>query len=91
MNTNLRVWLALLALTAIEVALAYLQVPQAWMLLALVGLSTVKALLIGGWFMHLKFERRSLFVALIPTLTVFILLLLGFLPDATRALEMRPQ
>ena len=91
MKTNFQVWAALLILTALEVALAYLRVSPKWMLLALVGLSTVKAILIAGWFMHLRFERRSLFLALIPTLTVFILLLFGFLPDATRALNMRPQ
>ena len=86
----MKIWFALLTLTAVEVALAYIQIPAGWMLVSLVGLSTLKAILIGGWYMHLKFERRSLFFALIPTLTVFILLLSGFLPDATRALEMRP-
>ncbi len=91
MKRNVQVWVALLALTGVEVALAYLQVSPNWMLLAMVGISTVKAILIAGWFMHLKFERQSLFLALIPTLTVFILLLFGFLPDATRALNMRPQ
>ena len=91
MKTNFQIWAALLILTAMEVFLAYMQVAPAWMLLALVGLSTLKAVLIAGWFMHLKFERGSLFLALIPTLTVFILLLFGFLPDATRALNMRPQ
>ena len=91
MNNNLHVWAALLILTAVEVLLAYLQLPTRWMLFAMVGFSTLKAILIAGWFMHLKFERKSLFLALIPTLTVFILLLFGFLPDATRALQMRPQ
>ena len=91
MKNNVQIWAALLVLTAIEVVLAYLHVAPQWMLLALVGLSTVKAILIAGWFMHLKFERKSLLLALIPTLTVFILLLFGFLPDAARALNMRPQ
>jgi cytochrome c oxidase subunit 4 len=90
-KTNLQVWTALLALTALEVVLAYLRIPQEWMLFALVGISTIKAILIAGWFMHMRFERISLFLALIPTLTVFVLLLFGFLPDATRALNMRPQ
>ena len=91
MKSNFQVWSALLILTGVEVALAYLQVSPGWMLFAMVGLSTVKAILIAGWFMHLRFERTSLFLALIPTLTVFVLLLFGFLPDATRALNMRPQ
>ena len=70
MKSNFQVWSALLILTGVEVALAYLQVSPGWMLFAMVGLSTVKAILIAGWFMHLRFERTSLFLALIPTLTV---------------------
>lgn len=86
------VWTALLALTGIEVLLAYLQVQPAVMLTALVGLSVVKAALIIAYFMHLKFERLSLFLTLFPMLIVCILLLLIlFLPDSARLLQMRPR
>ncbi len=91
MTTYLRVWIALLLLTGVEVMLAYLQTPPAIMLAALMGLSLLKAALIVCWFMHLKFERRSLALAIFPMLFVCILLLLVLLPDAQRALEMRSQ
>jgi cytochrome c oxidase subunit 4 len=88
--TFVKVWVALLVLTGIEVLLAYLQVPTMIMLTALVGLSVIKAALIIAYFMHLKFERLSLFLTLFPMLVFCILLMLIFLGDATRIPNMRP-
>ena len=85
-----KVWIALLFLTGVEVFLAYEQVPTMIMLTALVGLSVIKAALIIAYFMHLKFERFSLFLTLFPMLVFCILLMLIFLGDATRIPVMRP-
>ena len=62
------VWILLLIFTGIEVLLAYEQVNPVLMLTILVGLSVVKAALIIAYFMHLKFERFSLFLTLFPML-----------------------
>ena len=83
------VWIILLVLTAIEVLLAYLQVNPVIMLTILVGLSVVKAALIIAYFMHLKFERFSLFLTLFPMLIFCILMMLVFMPDSMRLLGMR--
>ena len=88
--TFAKVWVSLLALTAIEVFLAYEQVPTMIMLTALLGLSVVKAALIIAYFMHLKFERLSLFLTLFPMLIFCIVLMLIFLGDAYRIPMMRP-
>jgi cytochrome c oxidase subunit 4 len=88
--TFVKVWIALLALTGIEVFLAYEQVPTLIMLTALLGLSVIKGALIIAYFMHLKFERFSLFLTLFPMLVFCILLMLIFLGDATRIPVMRP-
>ncbi len=85
------VWMALLGMTGIEVLLAYEHVPPLIMLTALLGLSVIKAALIIAYFMHLKFERLSLFLTLFPMLVFCILLLFLFMPDSTRLLEMRPR
>ena len=85
-----KVWITLLILTGAEVFLAYEQVPTMIMLTALLGLSVVKAALIIAYFMHLKFERLSLFLTLFPMLIFCILLMLIFLGDATRIPHMRP-
>jgi cytochrome c oxidase subunit IV len=85
------VWVLLLVLTAVEVFLAYEQVPLMAMLVALVGLSLVKAVLIIAYFMHLRFEKISLFYTLFPMLIFCILLMFIAMPDAVRALELRPK
>src|SRR5213594_1161773 len=86
----LYVWIALLVMTGIEVLLAYEQVPTLIMLTALLGLSIIKAALIIAYFMHLKFEKLSLFLTLFPMLVLCILVMLTFLGDATRIPYMRP-
>jgi len=84
------VWVALLVMTGIGVLLAYKQVPTRIMLTALLGLSIIKAALIIAYFMHLKFEKLSLFLTLFPMLVLcIILMMLIFMPDSLRALHMR--
>jgi len=84
------VWIGLLVLTGIEVFLAYIQTPLAIMLIVLMGLSLIKAALIIAYFMHLKFERFSLFMVLFPMLIFCIMMLFVWMPDAQRALQLRP-
>jgi len=88
--TFAKVWAALLAMTAIEVFLAYMQTPMMIMLTVLLGLSVIKAAFIIAYFMHLKFERLSLFLTLFPMLIFCIVLMLIFLGDAYRIPMMRP-
>ena len=84
------VWIALLVMTGIEVFLAYEQLPTLIMLTSLVGLSIIKAVLIIAYFMHLKFEKLSLFLTLFPMLVLcIILMLIVFMPDSLRSLNMR--
>jgi cytochrome c oxidase subunit 4 len=90
-RTYNRIWLNLVALTAAEVLLACVQLRPALMLTALIGLSMGKGVLIVAYFMHLKFERLSLFFALFPALIAIILALLALMPDAARMVELRPQ
>jgi len=86
------VWFALLFMTGIEVVLAYMQPPVLIFLTALVGLSVIKAALIIAYFMHLKFEKLSLFLTLFPMLILcIILMLLMFMPDSSCLMMMRPQ
>ena len=59
------------------------------MLTILMGLSIIKAALIVAYFMHLRFERLSLVLTLVPMLVVCICLLLIFFPDSFRLHKMR--
>jgi cytochrome c oxidase subunit 4 len=80
---------ALLALTLVEVFLAYIHVPLTLMLTILMGLSIIKAAMIVAYFMHLKFERMSLVLTLIPTVVVCICLLFIVFPDSFRTHDNR--
>ncbi|PYS85538.1 MAG: hypothetical protein DMF67_00895 [Acidobacteria bacterium] len=84
------VLLGLLGLTVVEVVLAYIKIHDLRIFLTiLMGLSLVKAALIVAYFMHLKFERLSLVVTLVPTLVVCICLLFIVFPDSFRTLKQR--
>ena len=85
----MNVLLALLALTLVEVVLAYIHIQPTIMLILVMGLSLVKAALIIAYFMHLRFERMSLVLTLIPTLAICICLLFIVFPDSFRTREIR--
>lgn len=87
----LYVWFWLLGLTAVEVFLSYEQLGVKLMLTLLMGLSIIKATLIISYFMHLRYEKRSLVLTLMPAMVFVIAMLFVFFPDSVRLLHMRPQ
>jgi len=88
-KTFLSVWIGLVTLTAIEVWLGYEQLAPVTMLVLLLGLSIVKAALIIGYFMHLRYERLHMALWLMPAMVICICLMSVFFPDAMRALHLR--
>ncbi len=77
------VWTWLLVLTAIEVYLGYVNFGTNLVLTLLLGLSVIKAVLIIAYFMHLRFERLSVFLTLWPIIVLCIALILIFVfPDS---------
>lgn len=84
-----KIWLGLVVLTVIEILLAYKTMPIHFMLTVLLGLSIIKAAMIIAYFMHLKFERLSLILSLIPMLVICICLLFIFFPDSFRSSHLR--
>lgn len=89
-GTFMKVWIALVALTAIEVWMGYIHLNPRIMIFLLLGLSIVKAALIIGYFMHLRYERVTLALWLMPAMVICICLMAIFFPDAARALLLRP-
>jgi len=87
---NIYVWGVLLGLTAFEVFLAYIQIPLTLMVIILMGASIIKAALIVAYFMHLKFERLSLILTIVPTIVVLLCLFAVLFPDSFRLHNMRP-
>lgn len=88
---NIGVWVGLVAITGLEVFLAYMQLPPSMMLSLLVVLSVVKAAMIMSFFMHLKYEKSSLVLFLVPAMIFCIcMMFIFFFPEAYRLLQMRP-
>ncbi len=84
-------WVSLLVLTGVEVFLAYQNLEVKLMLIILMTLSIVKASLIISYFMHLRFERMSLVLTLMPALVFVIVMMFMAFPDSVRLYEMKPK
>ena len=90
-GTNIAVWIGLVAITLLEVFLAYKDLQPTLMLSLLAILSVVKAAMIMSYFMHLKFEKLSLVLWLVPAMIFCICkMFIFFFPEAFRLLQMRP-
>ena len=63
----IRIFFVLTILTVVEVGVTYLKLPKAVLGALLVGLACTKAAFVGLYYMHLKYEKRSLlWLAAIP-------------------------
>jgi cytochrome c oxidase subunit IV len=83
-GTFLYVWGWLVILTVAELVLAYRRLEIRLMLTLLMALSIVKASLIISYFMHLKYEKRSLMLLLMPALVFVIAMMFVIFPDSLR-------
>jgi cytochrome c oxidase subunit IV len=83
------VWGALLVMTAIEVYLTYQNLEPVKMLTILMGLSLIKAALIIGFFMHLRYEiSRMKWITMCSVVACLILMTIFFFPDAERIITL---
>jgi len=87
-KTYYMIWAGLLFLTLIEVMLIFPHLSTHIMLIILIGLSLMKSAMIVAYFMHLKFERISLILTLIPIVVILIALFGVFFPDSLRSLNL---
>jgi caa(3)-type oxidase subunit IV len=82
-------WAILLVLTVVMVVMEAAGISRAAILLVLIVAMLTKATLIGGWFMHLKFERASLvWPVVIGTLATAAVLFFLLIPDGVAAFRM---
>jgi len=71
----------LLALTILEVGVIFLPMARLLIAILLVGMAMSKAALVAMYFMHLKFERRTMGLIAITPLALCLLLIFALLPD----------
>jgi cytochrome c oxidase subunit IV len=82
------VWGTLLVLTAVEVNLAYQNMEPKRMLTILMALSLVKATLIIGYFMHMKYEVSRMKWLTMCALVFCLAMMMVFFPDALRIISL---
>src|SRR5215216_5882631 len=71
----LAIFAALFVLTAVTVGVSYLGLPVRSTILVALAIATTKAALVAMFFMHLKYERAMVYMALTLTAVVFAALL----------------
>jgi cytochrome c oxidase subunit 4 len=77
------VFYALTVLTALEIGVIYLPIGKLAIGIMLVGLALTKAILVAMYFMHLKFEKRTIGIIALTPLILCTLLIFALLPDLT--------
>jgi len=83
------VWVALLAIVAVEVVVTLAHPPTGLLLAGLLLLALIEAGLGLLYFMHLKYERRSFMWSVILAVVIAIVLMDHFWLDAFRLLHQR--
>jgi len=77
------VFFALFVLTVLEIGTVYLPISQLGVAVVLILLALSKASLVAMYFMHLKFEKRTLGIIALTPLILCTLLIIALLPDLT--------
>lgn len=79
------IWLILLVLTLVMIGIDTMEGPRPVLVMVLLTAMMVKAVLIGGYFMHLRFERVFLWMSVLVGLLINGAILFGLIvPDALR-------
>lgn len=78
-------WLACLML--LGVVLSELSIPHGAVVAIVLALSTIKALLVAAYFMHLKFDDRFLTIVAVSPLPLGVILLIALLLDKPHLLH----
>src|SRR5437899_889509 len=71
----------LLALTILELAVIYAPIAKFAIAILLIGLALTKASLVALYFMHLKFEKRTLGLIAMTPLLLCVFLVFALTPD----------
>ena len=79
------IWGYLLALTVVEVVFPSLVPRNALFFVAMILMAVVKVILVAWFFMHLKFEKRTLLIVAAAPMIFAMVLVMGLVPDGTKA------
>jgi cytochrome c oxidase subunit IV len=89
MKSYLGIWVGLLCIVGVEVFLTYRHFSTGALLVWLLIFAFIEAGIAVLYFMHMKYERPSLFWTMIPALLFVIFMMDHFWPDALRLQQVR--
>jgi cytochrome c oxidase subunit 4 len=75
------VFVGLAILTALELGIAFLPWPKRTIVVLLIGLAVWKALLVGLYFMHLKFESNRIRILAVAPLPLAVILVVAVITE----------
>ena len=78
------IWVALAALTALELTVAFLPWHKSTLIFILIGLAVWKALLVALYYMHLRFEHSRLRLLALAPLPFTVILVVAVLQERFR-------
>jgi cytochrome c oxidase subunit 4 len=82
-----KVWFVLLVFTVLEVIVGVAAWPLVVKAPLLVGMALFKAVLVAAYFMHLKFEKKLLWVVASAPLIFGVILAIGAYPDSEHSTD----
>ena len=78
---NIFWWLA--GLTVLELLVVIPDFPTVIKVILLIGLACAKAALVANYFMHLKFEKKTLTIIVLTPFIICVFLVIMLMPDLT--------
>jgi cytochrome c oxidase subunit 4 len=75
------IWLYLFILTVVEIAVIFMPIARLVIVISLISLALAKAAIVATYFMHLKFEARTLSLIALTPLVLGTLLIFILIPD----------
>lgn len=89
MKSYFGIWIGLICIAGIEVFLTYRDFSVHQLLAVLLILAFIEASIAMMYFMHLKYEKPSLFWSLIPAVLFVLLMMNQIWPDAYRLAKLK--
>lgn len=78
------IWAILLVLTVFEVAVVYVPMSRIALAVILIAFALAKAVLVAAYFMHLRWEKSTMWLVAAAPLIFATILTIGLVPDSEK-------
>ena len=77
----------LVVLTVAEVGVVYVPLPKLILAVILIAFALAKAVLVAAYFMHLKFEKKTMWLIASAPMIFATIMTVGLIPDSEKGLQ----